>query len=831
MKKIPKFLAIIVPIIWIIIGLSLYFLQVNSLEGSCKIFDGCLKIGDKGYSIGLNKNHQYYPDSIKEAFGFGSDQSHQPGPILYIIIGISFLYIANMLYDRIAEKRKKLKLNLTPFHIILIFSVIFFIVYNRWISFYQLEEPIKHASIFIKYPLIILGLLLTALISLSTGSFILKKIFGESFLEKEKYFKSLSAFSTGTASLMIIFYFMALFGSYKLVPIIILFVLILAFSYKELWHWIKEFFVVKIKIETEYLSAPVLLLFVLMIVFAHNFLELIRPIPIGFDDLSVYITNAKAMAESGASSQGIMSYYWELFYGLGFILFKSGTMTLMMSTLVGMFSLVAIFILVRNYCKERNFNDNELVLYPSLAAVLFYSLPMVVFQSSSDLKVDMAAFMFTTTSLIYFFRWRKDYLKNKIIENRELYFAAILAGFGFAIKYTNIIFLFILLVYLAFIIYSKHKFDCKKYIIAAMFLILSLIPVLPISIRNIVQTHSISISSIRFGKTDDKIIKIDPPFSKEVKEPNYKKYMESYRTEDREELGRYTGYDAPFKKYLLLPLKISTNSLSRGLYVDISYLFIIFVPLGYFSYLYLKSRKEADKKPNLQIFKEILLFAALFWVIWLFIASGVIWYGLAGIVLLIIIVIEAIKYFRDTSKILGTISIALVIIWFVLSLFLKSAYLPSQSIYVDSFGLKYARGDLNQESYINTKFTSHAEIIKNINKDIESHPDNPPKIYRVGTFLKYFITRSNETVIDDLLLEKFAYASQDDDYDKILQRFKNSGIKYLIIDKTMYEFDKTPEQSLFAKTTKLINFINSENRSFKLLTDPNDENNFIAEIK
>lgn len=831
MEKAKKILSILIPIIWIIFGLALYFLQINNSEGACKFVKGCLKIGAKNYSVGLNVNHLYYLDSIKVAFGFGPEKSYQPGPILYIVIGIAFLYMANMLYERIVEKKKKLSLNLTAFNILLIFTLLFFIVYNRWTSFYDLEQPIKYTSIFLKFPTIILSISTIALITLSTGSSILRRLLEKEFQDYDRGFKALSSFTVGSAVLIFLFYFMAMIGVYKFIPITILFSLILAFSHKEFWFWIKGFFTTKIKIETEYLSVPVLLSFVFIIILAHNFLELIRPIPIGFDDLSVYITNAKAMAETGRLLNGAMSYYWELFYCLGFILFKSVTIVLMISVLVGLFSSIAIFKLTQDYCRERNFEKKELIVYPTLAAVLFYSLPIIIFQSSSDLKVDLASFMFTTTAFIYFLRWRRSYLVNKT-NNVELYITAILAGFGFAIKYTNIIFLFILLLYLIFIIYSKHKFSFKKYLIAGIFLILSLIPVSPISIRNIIQAHSLSLSSIRFGKTDDKIIRIDPPFEKEVKEPNYKKYMQNYRTEDREELGRYMGYEKSlFKKYLLLPLRISSNTLSHGIYVDISYMFIIFVPLSYLSYLYIKKKKEEKNKNNPLILKEILLVTLLFWVIWLFIASGVIWYGLAGLALLIILVIEGIRCLKNNSKILSIVVTSLIVVWFVLSLFLKTAFLPDHEIYLDSFGLKFARGDLDKNSYVDARFTTYAEIIKNINKDIDSHPDNPPKIYRVGTFYKYFISNSGETVIDDLLLEKFTYAAQDDNYDKILQRFKNSGIKYLIVDKSMYEFDKTPEQSLKIKTTKLINFVNNKNLNFKLLTDPKDQKVFIAEIK
>ena len=88
---------------------------------------------------------------------------------------------------------------------------------------------------------------------------------------------------------------------------------------------------------------------------------------------------------------------------------------------------------------------------------------------------------------------------------------------------------------------------------------------------------------------------------------------------------------------------------------------------------------------------------------------------------------------------------------------------------------------------------------------------------RIGTFFQYFIERNNERVLEDNQLAFFdnLYNSIPDKLE-LTAVLKGQGYKYLIIDFNVDSIDRTPDQSLMKKTTRLETFL-QKNKGLEII--------------
>ena len=813
--------------LWVLFVVFIYFFNFQSVaKENCLLKNGCVNFPHQSFQVQVNPSHSYYIEALKNSIGQNTDKNHVLNPVIYILIGLIFLYLANFLYEKFAEKKTKLKLKLSPLFIFLIFTFIFFFIYERWLNYFDLETPIKYSSIFIKYPLLILQVMSIVLVTIALGKKIFDRIFAKYFKFENNLPLFLFSFALGLVALIFLLFIVALLKVLIFKYVLGLLIALFLLTFKEVWFWLKTFFRRDILIEANYFDPFIFLLLLTIVFLAHNFLELIRPLPVGFDDLTVYMNNPKTMAEEGYLLSGVMSHYQELFISLGQVLYKSVNVSLLLSFLGSIFSLMTFYFISSYYFVLRGFDRLKARRSAMLVATIFYTLPMTVFQSAKDLKVDLMSVFFALLALFCLFTWKEKFLKNKKSPHITLYLSAFLIGFAVAIKYTNLLFLVILIVYLVWILFQKYRFELKKYFFVLIFLGISIVPVLPMIGRNFYQTRSFAPADLRFGKAENESFKMDPPFSKEVIQPDYTQYMQNNSTGASEEVDRYIGYEKWYKKYLLLPLRETQNANIYGDYVDIGYLFLALIPLLFILYFFEKKGKTKT------ILTEIILLGLVFWTLWTFTASGIIWYGMSGFIFLCLFVVESYNGIKNYfSRFFYYLTIILVVFWFICTILLRTAFLPGNNIAIDPTGLKYARGEINQRSYLENKFQPYVGIVDKINEEIHQNPHNPPKVYRVGTFYKYMIDLNDRTVLDDQLLDKFSYAYQDQDNQKMLERFKNTGIKYLIIDRNLMNIDQTPDRTLTKKGDNFLNFLKLNNDKLELLTNPDDTRVMIFKIK
>ncbi|MBD3363576.1 hypothetical protein GF362_07720 [Candidatus Dojkabacteria bacterium] len=200
-------------------------------------------------------------------------------------------------------------------------------------------------------------------------------------------------------------------------------------------------------------------------------MNIIRPFPIGWDDMGIYMNIPKIIGQTGELVQGINAYNWSLFMSSGFILFNSTEVAMGLSLIGGIFSLGAIYKLARKYVSK----------FSSLFLVtIFYTLPSIVFQSRMDMKVDLGLLFVSAVILLLIFDFielfrnkqndiktkpaeKKDKKKrqskggkDKLISKQAILLAlliGVLAGFAFGIKYTSFILLVAVFATVAFSFY------------------------------------------------------------------------------------------------------------------------------------------------------------------------------------------------------------------------------------------------------------------------------------------------------------------------------------------------------------------------------------------
>lgn len=184
---------------------------------------------------------------------------------------------------------------------------------------------------------------------------------------------------------------------------------------------------------------------------AINLTSAIRPLPVGFDALALYMKTPKLIAGYEALTGGGQAYNWSIMMSLGFILFKSTAAAIHISVLPGLLCILVLFRIARHYVSRE---------WAIVAACIFYTFPSILFQSRFDAKVDLAMIFLVLTSILLVL---DHYYKQKTEATDSLpwfkrptvviwFIVGLLTGFAFGIKYTA---LFSILVFLVVIFYLE----------------------------------------------------------------------------------------------------------------------------------------------------------------------------------------------------------------------------------------------------------------------------------------------------------------------------------------------------------------------------------------
>ena len=299
--------------------------------------------------------------------------------------------------------------------------------------------------------------------------------------QEEKTFNLVFSIWLGFSIFVSLVFIIGLLGIYNLKSVLFILLLLIIFSYKNIIWLFKRTFDFNIEIDNHnldsnnllekinfYLLSSEFLFIVATLIISVNLISIVRPMPIGWDDLWVYMNYPRQMVNSwNVSFLGSM-YAWQIFTWIWFMIYEP-IQAFFFNNVWGILSFILIILVINDLLKS---TKKAFINYWLLAWTLFISMPMVIFQQAKDMKLDPGLFAFTLTSLylaykVYFLHYldiKKGLLDNikekfNLLKNEKnknlLKFAFliwILAWFAFAIKFTSLLLIIWLL---ALIFYSK----------------------------------------------------------------------------------------------------------------------------------------------------------------------------------------------------------------------------------------------------------------------------------------------------------------------------------------------------------------------------------------
>lgn len=191
-------------------------------------------------------------------------------------------------------------------------------------------------------------------------------------------------------------------------------------------------------------SAEIIFLFITFL-FGVSLVSIYRPMPIGWDDIGVYMNFPKIMAMSGSALEGVGLYMWQLITGMGFLFGNSAPQAFFINQIGWILSVIAITLGASLLLEEKW--KKSLIALPIILSGIFYSMPMIVFQQAKDMKLDPALMFFSVTAitLLMIILRRIGGREAAILEwNKRvntiplLILMAIIVGFAFSVKITTL---------------------------------------------------------------------------------------------------------------------------------------------------------------------------------------------------------------------------------------------------------------------------------------------------------------------------------------------------------------------------------------------------------
>ena len=289
---------------------------------------------------------------------------------------------------------------------------------------------------FFLYKLIILQvwLIFITAFSFGIGQFLLSKLVGFDLPKLDNLFISICLGIIIITLILMALGAFSLLKDFVLIPIFLIGFLLL---WRKEKYFFQKIFLTRIQFYKSLSFFGFISLFLLLVWVTINFINIARPIPFGYDSLTLYLKLPALINDYGSLVKGYQPYYWSLFMSLGYLLFKQTEYVLALSFLGSLLSLIGFFILIKRWL---SINKSIFCL------LLFYSLPSINFLVYGDVKVDLGLLSLLFCLLILLINWivfeeQIEPIKNELSKPNHLWFSILLgvfSGFAIGVKLTAI---------------------------------------------------------------------------------------------------------------------------------------------------------------------------------------------------------------------------------------------------------------------------------------------------------------------------------------------------------------------------------------------------------
>ena len=243
------------------------------------------------------------------------------------------------------------------------------------------------------------------------GNFLLLRIFS---LRNKQLEESLISIALGIILVSILLFIATACSMLTFIPLWIFFLLTPLILWKHTLRFIKTTFFNNIFKSEQIGWMGFTCFYIILFLISRSCLQNVRPIPYGFDALRLYLNLPKLLAERGEFVMGHSPYYWSLFISLGHVLFNKIEVVISLSSAGGILSALSIYALSNKWL-NRDFS--------LLVVLLFLSLPMVSFLSSSDIKDDLGLLFIQLVvflNLVNYLEFPKYHItQSRPIRNKE----------------------------------------------------------------------------------------------------------------------------------------------------------------------------------------------------------------------------------------------------------------------------------------------------------------------------------------------------------------------------------------------------------------------------
>jgi hypothetical protein len=166
-----------------------------------------------------------------------------------------------------------------------------------------------------------------------------------------------------------------------------------------------------------------------------SLINAIRPMPIGWDDLGVYMNFPRMMAVTGSILEWAGMFTWQLITGSGFLWNQIAAEAFYVNQLWGILSMIVLTSVLSVILEKKD--HKYLICLPIILSGIYYMMPMTIFQQAKDMKLDPALMAVSVSA--FGLLWYS--LREKIWKKEFYYVIALVGliiGIAFSIKLTSL---------------------------------------------------------------------------------------------------------------------------------------------------------------------------------------------------------------------------------------------------------------------------------------------------------------------------------------------------------------------------------------------------------
>ncbi len=608
---------------------------------------------------------------------------------------------------------------------------------------------------------------------------------------------------------------------------------------------------------------------------AFNFLNVVRPFPIGWDDLGRYMNQPRLLVSYGHFIPTLSTFSWEYVTSLGFLWFGydsifGATLSMLINWSAGLLAVATVWLFGATYLGRGR---------GILAALLYYALPMVGHFSFADMKVDNAIFAIGTLAAYAAFLAVCPPPGAEGDEEHErsvlplLALAGIFSGFAFGMKPTatmlimalgavmvgaqvgwagmlgsvflgfavfvkqgifktaevsgrvfgdsllitqNMLFLVLALIGAGFLAYGfRDKLGLGKVLgmRLGVFAIAMFLPIMPWTVSN----------NLSYGKF---------PLGLELSSAN--RMAPAIITDGSEPPAGATVVKSLPPELQIDPRNAACVSTSKV--EELDRYWGNYEGIWHYAGLPWRAVMNTDTYgyyvtlfPALLLL-PLLLFVPFFWsregrwqrlmlgatvfmvVEWCFLANGIVWYGVS-MFLGLALLLEALVVSAPTRATRWTAGTLLGI-----SLLTAFSHRLWQFDIMQNI-FEYPMGKVTAATMEERTIPHYDDIRETIEARALATPDRP-YVYRMGTFIPYFIPKNFEVLpLADNQLDMFNCLHQERDAALTLSRLQALGFNSMIFDMNTQTIEKDPNGSLHKKVQAFVDFVNTAGLGIQIVVN------------